>query len=167
MCALYQVERLLPHPHDRHYRNLCQAIRLANERAAVLQKGDYRTGEFVWAKLEGFPWWPAEIAQTSPLTPARPGQRLVSLFVIKEASWFDINDLKPFDREDKEAMAVGRHDTVLIKAIGIMKAEHDAKKEAGTLRVYTPGAEEGTDTGLCADADVPITVGELNDEQAF
>ena len=63
--------------------------------------------------------------------------------------------------------AVGRHDTVLIKAIGIMKAEHDAKKEAGTLRVYTPGAEEGTDTGLCADADVPITVGELNDEQAF
>lgn len=161
---LEHVEKLVPHPHDRHYATLLKAIALANERAAVFPSGEYRTGEFVWAKLEGFPWWPAEIARTSPVTPNRPGQRLVCFFEIKEASWLNENDLKPFDPEDKEALACGRHDTVLIRAIEVMQASYAEKKEAGTLKPYLPSPSP---TGLCDDAELEIKIGELNDEEEF
>ncbi|CAG8478623.1 16399_t:CDS:2 [Funneliformis mosseae] len=70
----------------------------------------YSPGSIVYAKLKGYPWWPARVEVESSLPsqvrskkPKTPKPTIgVRFFGTKDYGWFGSNDLKPFDKKDAE-----------------------------------------------------------------
>ncbi|CAI2171335.1 478_t:CDS:2 [Funneliformis geosporum] len=70
----------------------------------------YSPGTIVYAKLKGYPWWPARVEVESSLPsqvrskkPKTPKPTIgVRFFGTKDYGWFGSNDLKPFDKKDAE-----------------------------------------------------------------
>jgi len=94
------VAKMLPPKRQENHDIMIKAVHDATERAISLS--DTHTGEFLWAKIKGHPWWPCEGVAPTYAMPASQGQKLVIFFETREFAFVPIDNVKPFILDDPE-----------------------------------------------------------------
>ncbi|RIA96618.1 hypothetical protein C1645_871931 [Glomus cerebriforme] len=124
----------------------------------------YSPGTVVYAKLKGYPWWPARVEVEDSLPsdvrskkPKTPKPTIgVRFFGSKDYGWFGSNDLKPFDKKDAEItlqkMRNKKHDKLFERSIR-------EALDPSSSPFDEPMDEEGAVDDLVSDSD-----GELENE---
>ncbi|KAJ3181583.1 hypothetical protein HDU85_003525 [Gaertneriomyces sp. JEL0708] len=112
-------------------------------------KSDYAVGDLVWAKLKGYPWWPAKVQDEAELPEEVKAQKRgtsvqfpVFFYGSRDYAWFTPVDLKPFE-EHKDSLSTKNKTTLFVKALKeaedpsiiereIAEAEERKKKKSAT-----------------------------------
>ena len=64
----------------------------------LMEQEDFMVGaEIVWAKLKGFPWWPAQVFRDLGSNPRQIEDVFVVFFGDSSCSWVKKNHVKPLD----------------------------------------------------------------------
>jgi len=127
------TNRMLPLAADRHYPKVVEALRLATERGVATMGPEHRTGQIVCVELEGFPWWPAEVAVVPDVVRDYPGQTLVMLFRTQEVVWVNEWDLRAFRPSDCQTVLDGDTRAILQQALELATQAHDERERDGRL----------------------------------
>jgi len=132
----------------------------------------YSPGTVVYAKLKGYPWWPARVevetslpSQVRSKKPKTPKPTIgVRFFGSKDYGWFGSNDIKPFDKKDAELalqkMKNKKHDKLLERSIR-------EALDPSSSSFDEPMDEEGADDDVVSDYDVELEVESKKSSESY
>ncbi|KAI9292120.1 Tudor/PWWP/MBT [Neoconidiobolus thromboides FSU 785] len=89
-------------------------------------KTDYKVGEKVWAKLKGYPWWPARIEDEANLPKKvlskKPKNHSIAVWAVffygsRDYGWFNKDNLRDFDDHFEEYKTPARKTNLFTEAL--------------------------------------------------
>ncbi|KAL3267155.1 hypothetical protein HHI36_011294 [Cryptolaemus montrouzieri] len=98
----------------------------------------FEIGDLVWAKLKGYPPWPARVVKPSPTTkkPSKKNMRWIYFFGSENYAWIEPDQIKPY-YEYKEQLSNAKYSSFK-QAMEKIEEYIDKKKADPTYELDMP-----------------------------